>query len=118
MDTGLIWNVGLTIGMAILSGFGWLGARLLNQIKQALEDRMEQHGEQIEKVNNKIENAQEELNAYKIIVQRKFVNQEDYVRTTQGLDAKIERIFKEISKINVNVARIATMQEVEQDDRG
>lgn len=114
MDMNFLWNAGLTVGMAIIGGFIRLGACYLSDIKKTLNERMEQHDEHLEKINYKIENAQEDLNGYKILVQRKFVNQEGCIRTTQSLDAKIDRVLDKINTINVNVARIATTQEVKQ----
>lgn len=114
MDTNFLWNAALTVGMGVISCLGWMGKNLLGQIKTALEARMQQHEEQIGAINQKVENTQESLNEYKIIVQRKFVNQAEYIRTTQGLDAKIDRVLSEINKININVARIATTQEVKE----
>lgn len=116
MDTNFLWNAGLTVGMAIIGGFIGMGAYLLNQIKNALEARAEQHDGQINTINQKIENTQADLSDYKILVQRKFVNQEGCIRTTQSLDSKIDRVLEKINTINVNVARIATTQEVKQRD--
>ncbi len=116
MDTHFIWNAVLTIGMAIIGALVGLGAKYLAQIQKNLEDRLDIQDGQIMQVNQSNDSMQKELSDFKIHVEREFVNQEEYIRTTQSLDSKIDRVLIEINKINVNVAKIATTQEVKQID--
>ena len=126
MDSQFIWNAILTIGMAIISALIALGAKYLSQIQAANKDRMDIQDEKIQQIREdykedycqvtcKVENTQEELGKFKVTVQRDFVNREEYIRTTQSLDAKMDRVLGEISKIQVNVAKLATAQEVKQE---
>lgn len=125
MDSQLIWNAILTIGMAIISALIALGAKYLSQIQAANKDRMDIQDEKIQQIREdykedycqvtcKVENTQEELGKFKVTVQRDFVNREEYIRTTQSLDAKMDRVLGEIGKIQVNVAKLAAAQEVKQ----
>lgn len=116
MDTHFVWNAILTIGMTIIGALVGLGAKYLAQIQKNLEDRLDNQDEQILQVHQNNDLVQKELSNFKVHVQREFVNQEEYIRTTQSLDSKIDRVLVEINKINVNVARIATTQEVKQID--
>ena len=112
--------------MAIISALIALGAKYLSQIQAANKDRMDIQDEKIQQIREdykedycqvtcKVENTQEELGKFKVTVQRDFVNREEYIRTTQSLDAKMDRVLGEISKIQVNVAKLATAQEVKQE---
>lgn len=125
MDSQFIWNAILTIGMAIISALIALGAKYLSQIQAANKDRMDIQDEKIQQMREdykedycqvtcKVENTQEELGKFKVTVQRDFVNREEYIRTTQSLDAKMDRVLGEIGKIQVNVAKLAAAQEVKQ----
>ena len=125
MDSQFIWNAILTIGMAIISALIALGAKYLSQIQAANKDRMDIQDEKIQQIREdykedycqvtcKVENTQEELGKFKVTVQRDFVNREEYIRTTQSLDAKMDRVLGEIGKIQVNVAKLAAAQEVKQ----
>ena len=126
MDSQFIWNAILSVGMAIISALIALGARYLNQIQVSLEKRMDNQDEKIKQVREEyksdlcgmtmeIDGTRDELNGFKVEVQRDFVNREEYIRTTQSLDAKMDRVLGEISKIQVNVAKLATAQEVKQE---
>lgn len=112
MDSQFIWNAILTIGMAIISALIALGAKYLSQIQTTLEKRMDTQDEKIMQITCDVDKTQEDLNRFKVLVQREFVNREEYIRTTQSLDAKMDRILSEIGKIQVNVAKLATVQEV------
>lgn len=126
MDHQFIWNAILTIGMAVISALIALGARYLTQIQTTLEKRMDTQDEKIQQIREehksdfcgvscKTDTTQEELGKFKVFVQREFVNREEYIRTTQSLDMKMDRVLGEISKIQVNVAKLATAQEVKQE---
>ena len=123
MDSQFIWNAILTIGMAVIGALIALGARYLNQIHASLEKQLtvqdekikqmwDEHKSNICTITVEIDDTRDELNCFKVDVQRNFVNREEYIRTTQSLDAKMDRVLGEISKIQVNVAKIATAQEV------
>jgi Na+/phosphate symporter len=123
MDGQFIWNAILTIGMALIGGSITLGARYLSQIKTSLQERLDALDAAIERLRDdyredvctmesKVTNVQEDFGRFKVLVYKDFVNREEYVRTTQGLDAKIDRVLEEVGKINVNVARLAATQEV------
>ena len=125
MDSQFIWNAIMTIGMAIISALIALGAKYLSQIQAANKERMDSQDEKIQQMREdykedycqvtcKVENTQEELGKFKVTVQRDFVNREEYIRTTQSLDAKMDRVLGEIGKIQVNVAKLAAAQEVKQ----
>lgn len=125
MDSQFIWNAILTIGMAIISALIALGAKYLSQIQAANRERMDIQDEKIQQIREdhkqdycqvtcKLDNTQEELGKFKVTVQRDFVNREEYIRTTQSLDAKMDRVLGEIGKIQVNVAKLAAAQEVKQ----
>lgn len=123
MESQFIWNALLTIGMAIISGFIGLGAKYLNQIQKSIEERLTAQDSKIQEIRNdykqdlcavasKADATQEYLNKFKVAVQRDFVSREEYIRTTQGLDAKMDRLLGEVGKIQVDVAKLAAAQEV------
>jgi hypothetical protein len=123
MDSQFIWNSVLTIAMTIISGLIAIGARYLTQIQDSLRERMDNQDNMIKQiredyksdlctVSGKVETAQEDLGKFKVLVQREFVNRDEYIRTTQSLDAKMDRVLGEIGTINVNVAKLAAAQEV------
>lgn len=125
MDSQFIWNAILTIGMAVISALIALGARYLTQIQTALEKRMDTQDVKIQQIRDdyksdlcavtvKADVTQDDLSKFKVTVQREFVNREEYIRTTQSLDAKMDRVLGEIGKIQVNVAKLAAAQEVQQ----
>ena len=122
MDSQFIWNALLTIGMAVIGALVALGAKYLAQIQQALKERMDAQDDKIQQVREdckkdfynvacKTETVQDDLGKFKVAVQREFVNRDEYIRTTQSLDAKIDRVLREITNIQVNVARIAGAKE-------
>ena len=122
MDSQFIWNALLTIGMAVIGALVALGAKYLAQIQQALKERMDAQDDKIQQVREdykkdfynvacKTEMVQDDLGKFKVAVQREFVNRDEYIRTTQSLDSKIDRVLGEITKIQVNVARIAGAKE-------
>ena len=126
MDSQFIWNAILSIGMAVISALIALGARYLNQIQASLEKQLTAQDEKIKHIREEhksdlcamtveIDDTRDELSGFKVEVQRDFVNREEYIRTTQSLDAKMDRVLGEISKIQVNVAKLATAQEVKQE---
>lgn len=121
MDSQFIWNAILTIGMAVISGFIGLGAKHLKQIQSTLEGRLEIQEKSIEqlreeqkedllKLNNEVDDTNKNINKFRVEVQRDFVCRSDCIRSTQSLDAKLDRVLGEITKIQVNVAKIATVQ--------
>ena len=123
MDSQFIWNAILTIGMAIISALIALGAKFLSQIQKTIEDRLDSQDEIIHQLREdykkdlcgvvtKADNTQDDLSKFKVTVQREFVNRDEYIRTTQSLDAKMDRVLGEIGKIQVNVAKLAAAQEV------
>lgn len=123
MESQFIWNAILTIGMAVISALIALGAKYLTQIKEALRERMDTQDDKIQQIREdyksdlcavtcKVDTTQGELSKFKILVQREFVNREEYIRTTQSLDAKMDRVLGEIGKLSVNVAKLAAAQEV------
>jgi protein involved in sex pheromone biosynthesis len=123
VDSQFIWNAILTIGMAIISALIALGAKYLSQIQKTIEDRLDNQDEIIHQLREdykkdlcgvvtKADNTQEDLSKFKVTVQREFVNRDEYIRTTQSLDAKMDRVLGEIGKIQVNVAKLAAAQEV------
>ena len=122
MDSQFIWNALLTIGMAVIGALVALGAKYLAQIQEALKERMDAQDDKIQQVREdckkdfynvayKTEMVQDDLGKFKVAVQREFVNRDEYIRTTQSLDSKIDRVLGEITKIQVNVARIAGAKE-------
>ena len=122
MDSQFIWNALLTIGMAVIGALVALGANYLAQIQEALKERMDAQDDKIQQVREdykkdfynvacKTEMVQDDLGKFKVAVQREFVNRDEYIRTTQSLDSKIDRVLGEITKIQVNVARIAGAKE-------
>ena len=122
MDSQFIWNALLTIGMAVIGALVALGAKYLAQIQEALKERMDAQDDKIQQVREdckkdfynvacKTEMVQDDLGKFKVAVQREFVNRDEYIRTTQSLDSKIDRVLGEITKIHVNVARIAGAKE-------
>ena len=122
MDSQFIWNALLTIGMAVIGALVALGAKYLAQIQEALKDRMDAQDDKIQQVREdckkdfynvacKTEMVQDDLGKFKVAVQREFVNRDEYIRTTQSLDAKIDRVLKELTNIQINVARIAGAKE-------
>lgn len=123
VDSQFIWNAILTIGMAIIGLLIALGAKLLAQMQKSLEKSIEAQDDKIQEVRSdcksdlcvvtsKVDTAQEDLGKFKVFVQREFVNRDEYIRTTQSLDAKMDRVLGEIGKIQVNVAKLAAAQEV------
>lgn len=123
MDSQFVWNAILTIGMAIISALIALGAKYLSQIQKTIEDRQDSQDDKIHQlredykkdlcaVATKADITQDDLSKFKVTVQRDFVNREEYIRTTQSLDAKMDRVLGEIGKIQVNVAKLAAAQEV------
>lgn len=126
VDSQFIWNAILTIGMAIISALIALGAKYLTQIQMANRERMDGQDEKIQQMRDdykqdlcsvtfKVDATQEDLSKFKVTVQREFVNRDEYIRTTQSLDAKMDRVLGEISKIQVNVAKLAATQGVNQE---
>ena len=122
MDSQFIWNALLTIGMAVIGALVALGAKYLAQIQEALKERMDAQDDKIQQVREdckkdfynvacKTEMVQDDLGKFKVAVQREFVNRDEYIRTTQSLDSKIDRVLGEITNIQVNVARIAGAKE-------
>ena len=125
MDSQFIWNAILTIGMGIISFLIALGARYLTQIQTALKERMDTQDVKIQQIRDEYKSdlcnvvgetdtTRDDLHQFKVMVQREFVNREEYVRTTQSLDAKMDRILDGMGKIQVNVAKLAAAQEVKQ----
>lgn len=123
MDSQFIWNAILTIGMGIISFLIALGARYLTQIQTALKERMDTQDVKIQQIRDEYKSdlcnvvgetdtTRDDLHQFKVMVQREFVNREEYVRTTQSLDAKMDRILDGMGKIQVNVAKLAAAQEV------
>ena len=123
MDLQFIWNMVLTVGLFVIGAFGTLGKMYLDRIHTSIEKQIAAQNELLVKwqedikediceLENKLENSQEENNKFRLLVYKEFVSREEYIRTTQGLDAKIDRVLDEIGAINVNVARLATTQEV------
>ena len=123
MDLNFIWNTILTIATLLISGLIALGAKYLTQIQDALRDRMDNQDHMIKQiredyktdlcaVSGKIDTVQENLGNFKVLVQRDFVSRDEYIRTTQSLDSKMDKVLGEIGKINVNVAKLAAAQEV------
>ena len=123
MDSQFIWNAILTIGMAVISALIALGARYLTQIQTALKDQIAVQDARIQQIRDDYKNdlrtvicdtdlTREDLNKFKVTVQREFVNREEYIRTTQSLDSKMDRVLTEIGKINVNVAKLTAAKEV------
>lgn len=123
MDSQFIWNAILTIGMGIISFLIALGARYLTQIQTALKERMDTQDVKIQQIREEYKSdlcnvvgetdtTRDDLHQFKVMVQREFVNREEYVRTTQSLDAKMDRILDGMGKIQVNVAKLAAAQEV------
>lgn len=123
MDSQFIWNSVLTIAITVISGLIALGAKYLTQIQDALRDRMDNQDSMIKQirddyksdlcaVSGKIDQTQENLGNFKVLVQREFVSRDEYIRTTQSLDFKMDKVLGEIGKINVNVAKLAAAQEV------
>ena len=110
MDSQFIWNALLTIGMAVIGALVALGAKYLAQIQEALKERMDAQDDKIQQVREdckkdfynvacKTEMVQDDLGKFKVAVQREFVNRDEYIRTTQSLDSKIDRVLGEITKI-------------------
>lgn len=123
MDSQFIWNAILTIGMGIISFLIALGARYLTQIQTALKERMDTQDVKIQQIRDEYKSdlcnvvgetdaTRDDLHQFKVMAQREFVNREEYVRTTQSLDAKMDRILDGMGKIQVNVAKLAAAQEV------
>lgn len=121
MDSQFIWNAILTIGMAVISGFIGLGAKHLKQIQSTLEGRLEIQERSIEqlrdeqkedllKLNNEVDDANKNINKFRVEVQKDFVCRSDCIRSTQNLDAKLDRLIKEVTQIKVDIAKIATVQ--------
>lgn len=122
MDSQFIWNAILTIGMAVISALIALGAKYLTQIQTALKDRMDGQDNTIQQIRDdckedihtvacKTEMLQEDLGKFKVSVQRDFVGREEHIRTTQSLDAKLDRVLGLTTKIQVDVARMAKAKE-------
>ena len=123
METQLfIWNAILTVGMAIIGLLIALGARYLAQIQASLRERMDNQDKSITQIRDehkadlcniacRTDTTQEELGKFKVLVQREFVNREEYIRTTQSLDAKMDRVLGEIGKLQVAVAKLAAKEE-------
>lgn len=111
MDSQFIWNAVLTIGMAVISLLIMLGAKYIAQMQENLNEKIQQVHDDYKKdmctVGYGTDAVRDDLNKFKVLVQREFVNREEYIRTTQSLDAKMDRVLGEIGKIQVNVARLA-----------
>ena len=117
MDSQFIWNALLTIGMAVIGALVALGAKYLAQVQRSTEEKIEQVRDDYKKdfysLSCKTDMVQDDLGKFKVAVQREFVGREDYTRTTQSLDSKIDRVLKQIADIRVNVARLAGAKEAQ-----
>lgn len=123
MDSQQLWNAALTLGMAVIGGFIALGSKHLAQIQKSLEDRMQAHDDTLEqtkedlkdefcRLEQKVSLVQLDLNDFKIFAHRDFVQKEDYIRTTQQLNSKLDRVLEGVGETKISVAKLATAMEV------
>lgn len=123
MDSQQLWNAALTIGMAVIGGFIALGSKHLAQIQKSLEDRVQCQDDALEQtkkdfkddicvLEQKVSLVQMDINDFKIFAHRDFVQKEDYIRTTQQLNAKLDRVLEGVSETKINLAKLAATMEV------
>lgn len=113
MDGQSAFNYGFTIVLFLIGALG--GAYLLyfSDTKNAITERLTAHDEKFVALDGQLDDVNRELGKFRVEVQKNFVSQEDHVRITQGLDAKLDRLLSEIHKVDKNVTRIAAAQGVE-----
>lgn len=123
MDYQSIWNAALTVGLFVISGFAGLGKLYLDRMHSSIRERMDEQDKLLRnwqtdirsdicELETRLQTAREENGKLQLLVHRDFVSREEYIRTTQSLDAKIDRVLEEVGTINANVARLAALQEV------
>ena len=123
MDSQQLWNAALTIAMAVIGGFIALGSKHLEQIKKSLEDRMKNQDDVLEqtkedlkadlcRLEQKVSLVQVDMNDFKLYAHRDFVQKEDYIRTTQQLNAKLDRVLEGVSETKISLAKLTATMEV------
>lgn len=117
MENQFIWSSLLTIGLAACGWFITLGNKLLNEIQTNVAAQIEQHDEQLLAIAGKLDNHAQELNDFKLYAARTFVSKEDGVYYMEKIDSKLGKLSEQMHKIDKDITRIATIQEVETDEQ-